>query len=179
MPAVAHDFAKAVVENGGVLKECPWELPTAASAAEAAPAKPPSAVANAIVQFGEDGSLDIEQLKKVFGMKLGTTVALKNGSSAIVFHIAKMGCRLIESEAQRDYVDVITLMGTDNSEITVTPCELVDLYKITKVKPDILVRSAERLKIEAHAPPVADYICSYAKVVFLFRHSGCSSPMYV
>ena len=73
--------------------------------------------------FGADGSLDIGQLKDVFGMELGTTVALKKDSNGNVLHIAK-----VEGHA-------ITLVGADDSKITVTARELVDLYKKVKSSP--------------------------------------------
>ena len=41
-----------------------------------------------ILTFAADGSLDTRQLKDVFGMELGTTVALNKDSNGIVFHIA-------------------------------------------------------------------------------------------
>ena len=86
MEAVAHDFAKEVQDAAGDLADCPWKLPEAASAPETAA----SAQQSTILTFGADGSLDIGQLKNVFGMELGTTVVLKKNSSGIVYHITKM-----------------------------------------------------------------------------------------
>ena len=52
------------------------------------PSAQPSAQQSTILTLGADGSLDIGQLKSVFGMELGTTVALKKDSSDTVLHIA-------------------------------------------------------------------------------------------
>ena len=89
LEAIAQDFAKDVEDVGGDLSHCPWELPAAESAPSAASAQPLGKV-NSIVEFGADGSLDIAQLQSVFGMELGTTVALKTGTSGDVWHIAKV-----------------------------------------------------------------------------------------
>ena len=102
---IAQDFAKDVKDAGGDLKDCPWQLPTAAPAPQAAASAQPLAQQSTILTFGADGSLDIGQLKDVFGMELGTTVTLKKDSNGIVFHIAKVS-------------DTITLVGADNGKTT-------------------------------------------------------------
>ena len=154
LEAIAHEFAKDVQDHGGDLKDCPWKLPTAASAPETAASAQPLAQPSTILTFGADGSLSIGQLKKIFGMELGTTVALKKDPKCInVLHIVK-----VEGHT-------ITLLGADSINITVTAGELVDLYKIVKVEPDILVRNADLLKIEAHTAAMADAIGSHARQV--------------
>ena len=85
MVEIAQDFAKDVNDNGGDLKDCPWELPTAASAPHAAASAQPFTQNSTILTFGADGSLDIGQLKSVFGMELGTTVRLKKKAKALYF----------------------------------------------------------------------------------------------
>ena len=87
LEAIAQDFAKEVNDAGVDLSGCPWELPAAESAPSAASAQPLDKV-NSIVAFGSDGSLDIGQLRSVFGM--GTTVALETGTSGAVWHMAKV-----------------------------------------------------------------------------------------
>ena len=115
------------------------------------PPAQPSAQQSTILTFGADGSLDIGQLKSVFGMELGTTVALKKDSSDNVLHIA-----LAEGHTT-------TLVGADGKKITVTTGELVDLYKVVKVEPDVLVRSADFLKFEDDASARTKYFSSYAE----------------
>ena len=152
LEAIAQEFAKDVQDAGADLKDCPWKLPAAASAPEAA-ASAQMAQQSTLLTFGADGSLDIGQLKNVFGMELGKTVTLKKDSNGIVFHIAK-----VEGHT-------ITLVGADNGKTTVTAGELVDLYKVIKVEPDIIVRNADLLKIEAHTVAMAECIGSHAKHV--------------
>ena len=122
LEAIAHQFAKDVQDAGGDLKDCPWKLPAAASAPETAASAQPLAQQSTILTFSADGSLDIGQLKNVFGMELGTTVALKKvdaHTTATVFRIAK-----VEDQT-------ITLMATDDdSKKRVTAGELVDLSLI-------------------------------------------------
>ena len=84
-------------------------------------------------------------------------------------------CLLYTSDASDEEDSVehggrITLVGADSNNIAVTAGELVDLYKVIKVEPDIVVRSAAFLKLEAHASARID--CS-------FMHFGCFSPMCV
>ena len=82
---IAQDFAKDVKDNGGDMKGCPWELPTAASVPHAAASAQPLAPNWTLLTYGADGSLDIGQLKSVFGMELGMTVTLKKTATALYF----------------------------------------------------------------------------------------------
>ena len=115
LEAIAHDFVKEVKAAGGDLKDCPWELPTDAAPETAASAQPLDKQST-ILTFAADGSLDTRQLKDVFGMELGTTVALKSDKQGNALHISK-----IEGPT-------ITLMGAGDDKVTVTAGELVDLY---------------------------------------------------
>ena len=87
----------------------------------------------------------------MYGFDLGSTVQLKAGGP--VFHIAKV--------EGRD----VTLIAADSSTTIVTPGELVDLYKVTKVQEDIVARSNEFLKIEEHSEAISDYMRNHAKLV--------------
>ena len=75
-------------DAGGDLKDCPWKLPTAESAPRTAASAQPLAPQSTILRFGPDGSLDLGQLKDVFGMELGKTVALKKDSEGKVFPVS-------------------------------------------------------------------------------------------
>ena len=87
----------------------------------------------------------------MFGFELGMTVQLKTGGS--VLHIAKVqGCD-------------VTLIAADNSTKTVTPGELVDCYKVTKVEQDIVHRSKQFLKLEEHTEARLEYMRSQARLV--------------
>ena len=90
LEAIAQDFAKDVQDAGGDLKDCPWKLPTAASAPATAASAQPLAQRSTVLTFGADGALDIGQLKNVFGMELGKAVTLKKDSDNIVLHIARV-----------------------------------------------------------------------------------------
>ena len=141
-----------VLDAGGDFEDCPWNLPRNPSAAAASAASAqPLGEQSTILEFDADGSLDLGQLKSVFGMEVGTTVALKTDSKCNVFHIAKVDGR------------TITLVGADSNTIAVTGGELVDLYKVTKVEPDIVIRSADFLKVEDHASARIDCISSQSK----------------
>ena len=88
------------------MKDCPWKLPAAASAPEAAASAQPLDKLNTILTFAADGSLDTRQLKDVFGMELGTTVALKTGTSGDVWHIAKVDGQtitLVSADDKKSY----------------------------------------------------------------------------
>ena len=91
------------------------KLPAAESAPEAAASAQPLAQRSTIHMFNADGPLDIKQFKGVFGMELGTTVALKKDSNGNVLHIGKV-------EGHN-----ITLVGVDDSKVTMTAGEFVDL----------------------------------------------------
>ena len=82
-------------------------------------------------------------------MGLGTTVALKTGGD--VWHIAK-----VDGQS-------ITLVSADDRKATVTAGELVDLYKVVKKQHDIVVRSTDFLKIEAHPSSVKSSIGYHAR----------------
>ena len=106
--------------------------------------------------FLADGSLDIGQLHKDFGMDLGTLVALKaDKKNRNVFEIVKF-------EGQ-----TITLDDHCDKMVTVTAYELVNLYKVWKHESDIFVRSGELLQIEDHAPVRAKYASTAAEQVLL------------
>ena len=64
--AIGQPLAKEVQEAGGDLSKSPWKPLEAAPAASAQP----MAKENAILVFAADGSLDIGQLKNVFGVEL-------------------------------------------------------------------------------------------------------------
>ena len=149
---IAQQFALDVQLNGGTMHNCPWKLPAAESAPRTPSCRPLEHADRTPLKFGEDGSLDICQLKDVFGMELGETVALKKGSSSNVRHIAS-----IEGQT-------VTLQGADDTT-TVTAGELVDLYKVVKVEPDILVRSTQFRNIQALTRTTVEAIGVYAKAV--------------
>ena len=152
LEAIVQQFVKDVLDAGGDSEGCPWNLPTDASAAAASAASAqPLGEQSTILEFDADGSLDLGQLKSVFGMEVGTTVALKTDSKCNVSHIAKVDGR------------TITLVGADSSTIAVTGGELVDLCKVIKVEPDIVVRSADFLKVENNALARLECISSQSK----------------
>ena len=76
LKAIAQDFAQKVKDIGGVMDNCPWELPAAAPAPPAASAQPLGKdKGKAIIEFNADGSLNTGQLARLYGMQLGSTVA--------------------------------------------------------------------------------------------------------
>ena len=78
LEAIAQQFVKDVLDAGGDLEDCPWYLPTDASAAAASAASAqPLGEQSTILEFDADGSLDLGQLKSVFGMEVGMAVAPK------------------------------------------------------------------------------------------------------
>ena len=92
LKAIAQDLVRDVQLAGGNISASPWKVPADAPTAPAQPdasSTRTAASAQTIVEFAADGSLDIGQLKSVFGFELGSTVQLKTGSGT-VFHIAKL-----------------------------------------------------------------------------------------
>ena len=142
LEAIAHEFVREVGKNGGDLSTSPWKLPAAPPAASAQK-EPGSINTDTIARFAADGSLDVGQLKSVFGFELGITVQLKE-KGGTVHHIAK-----VESRA-------VTLIAGDSSKKILTPGELVDLYKVIKVEEDIVIRSKEFLSIQSHPESRSD-----------------------
>jgi len=159
---IGRQLAKDVQNAGGDLKDCPWE-PLEPASAESAPA---ATADNTIVKYNADGALDIGQLKSRFGMDLGKTVQLKSpgpGGDRKVYHIAKVE------------TNQITLQADDTSK-TVTPGELVDLYQKVQIEPDVVVRSADFLKAEAHPEVTVEYLKNMAKL-FLLHAFRLNQPM--
>ena len=90
-----QQFVKDVLDAGGDFEDCPWNRPRNGSAAASAASAQPLGQQGTILEFDADGSLDLGQLKSVFGMEVGTTVALNTDSKSNVFHIAKVDGRTI------------------------------------------------------------------------------------
>ena len=143
--AIGQQLAQEVKEAGGDLSKCPWKLP---SAVPAQPAKKE----DAILAFAADGSLDPGQLKDVFGMELGTTVVLKVKGDHPVYHIANI------------QGPEVTLIDSGNITKMTTTGELVDLYKVSKVEEDIVVRTADFLKIEKHSDAKLNAVCNQMRL---------------
>ena len=113
LEAIAQDLANEVRDAGGNASNSPWEPP----AAESAPAASAQVdKQNTITQLVSDGSLDIGQFKKDFGMELGTFVARRAVTKKRNVSV------IVKIEGQ-----TITLASPRARTITVTAGELVAL----------------------------------------------------